>query len=509
VYKHLGQVLPRSATRFGDKIALVIDTKAFSFRDLDRLTNRFANALVTLGVQPGDRVTLYAGNSWEWIVTYYAVLKAGGIINPVNVMLTPREVSFVVNDCGARIIVTSPDRAEFLTELDEPLPVDHIITFGDVPVGSSLALNLLIAHASDSFDSVDREPTDVSTIGYTSGTTGYPKGAMQTHQAVVINAAMTANMHVRTAADTVVTALPSAHVYGNVVLNGSLMTGGTLVLLPRFDAVRAVELIVEHRATIFDGVPTMYMYMLALPELGSYDFSSLTRCAVGGQTMPVAKMEEVEARFGCPLLELWGMTELSGLGSTHPAYGKRKLGSIGINLPYVECRIADMEGASRTLAVGEIGELMVRGPIVMKGYYGNEQATREALEPDGWLHSGDVGYMDEDGCIFIVDRKKDMILTGGFNVYPAEIERVLASHPAVTMCAVGSIPDELKGEIAKAYIVLKQGITASQQEIIQFCRARLAAYKVPRAVAFVEDLPKTSTGKIMRRELRNLDPTCN
>jgi long-chain acyl-CoA synthetase len=288
-------------------------------------------------------------------------------------------------------------------------------------------------------------------------------------------------------------------------MNGSLMTGGTLVLLPRFDTVRALELIVEHRATMFDGVPTMYMYMLALPELRSYDLSSLTRCAVGGQTMPVAKMAEVEARFGCPLLELWGMTELSGLGTTHPAYGRRKLGSIGISLPYVECRIADMADGSRTLAVGEIGELMVRGPIVMQGYYGNERATRDALEPDGWLHSGDVGYNDEDGCIFIVDRKKDMILTGGFNVYPAEIERVLASHPAVTMCAVGSIPDQFKGEIAKAYIVLKQGATATEQEITEFCRAGLAAYKVPRAVAFVEDLPKTSTGKIMRRELGKLD----
>jgi long-chain acyl-CoA synthetase len=505
MYKHLGQVLPISAARFGNKLALVVDERRFTFEQLDRLTNRFANALVNLGVRRGDRVTLYSGNCWEWVLTYYAVLKAGGIINPLNVMLTAREVSFVLNDCGARIIVTSPDRAAVLSDLDERVPVDHVITFGDVPVGSSLALNALLEAESDMFDSVDREPTDVSTIGYTSGTTGHPKGATQTHQAVLINSAMTANMHLRTKFDTVVTALPTAHVYGNVVLNSSLMMGGTAVLLPRFDAVRALELIVEHRATIFDGVPTMYMYMLAVPELGSYDLSSLTRCAVGGQTMPVAKMEEVEARFGCPLLELWGMTELAGLGTTHPAYGKRKLGSIGVSLPYVHCRIAHIEDASRTMPPGEVGELMVRGPIVTKGYYGNEPATMDALEPDGWLHSGDVGYMDEDGCIFIVDRKKDMILTGGFNVYPAEIERVLASHPAVMMSAVGGLPDELKGEIAKAYIVLKAGAIVTEREIIGYCRTRLAAYKVPRAVAFVEDLPKTSTGKIMRRELRNLD----
>jgi long-chain acyl-CoA synthetase len=245
--------------------------------------------------------------------------------------------------------------------------------------------------------------------------------------------------------------------------------------------------------------------MLAHPDLAKFDLTSLTRCTVGGQTMPVAKMEEVEKRFGCPLIELWGMTELAGLGTTFPSHGPHKLGSIGIALPHVEARIADVADASKSMPRGEVGELMIRGPIVMQGYYGNEAATRETIEPDGWLHSGDLAHMDEEGAIFIVDRRKDMINSSGFKVFPAEIERVIAAHPAVAMVAVGGQPDELKGEIAKAYVVLKPRAAADAEEIIALCRKELAAYKVPRAVQFVPDLPKTSTGKIMRRELPKLD----
>ena len=256
---------------------------------------------------------------------------------------------------------------------------------------------------------------------------------------------------------------------------------------------------------MFEGVPTMYMYMLASPDLARRDLSSLTRCTVGGQTMPVAKMREVEERFGCPLIELWGMTELAGVGTTFPVYGPHKLGSIGIALPYCEARIADAADAAKTMPRGEVGELMMRGPIVMQGYWGNEKATRETIEPDGWLHTGDLASMDEDGAVFIVDRKKDMINTAGFKVFPAEIERVIAAHPAVALVAVGGLPDEVKGEIAKAYVVLKPGAAPDAEGILALCREELAAYKVPRLIQFVADLPKTSTGKIMRRELRTLD----
>ncbi|MEL6185736.1 MAG: AMP-binding protein [Myxococcota bacterium] len=221
--------------------------------------------------------------------------------------------------------------------------------------------------------------------------------------------------------------------------------------------------------------------------------------------MPAAKARAVEARFGCELLELWGMTELGGLGTANPSYGMNQHGSIGVPIPFARCKIVDSEDASRELPPNEAGELMIKGPIVMEGYFGNESATREAIEPDGWLHTGDVARMDEHGLIYIVDRKKDMILTAGHNVYPAEIERVVSAHPAVALVAVGKTLDETKGELAKAYVVLAQGKTATAEEIIAHCRESLAAYKVPRQVKFVDDLPKTSTGKILRRELSSLD----
>jgi long-chain acyl-CoA synthetase len=328
---------------------------------------------------------------------------------------------------------------------------------------------------------------------------------MLSHRNVVLNSALTANMHVRTSADTVVTALPCAHVYGNVVMNGAFLYGMTLVLLERFNEAEALNAIQHYKATMFEGVPTMYMYLLNYRELENYDLSSLTRCTVGGQTMPVSKMQDVEARFGCRLLELWGMTEIAGLGTTHPFYGINRHGSIGVSLPYVEARIAAVDDVSQTLPADEVGEFMVRGPIVMQGYYGNEKATVETIESDGWLHTGDLARMDPEGYIHIVDRKKDMILTAGYNVYPAELERVIAAHPAVAMVAVGSQPDELKGEIAKAYIVLKADAKIDEESVLSFCRERLAAYKVPRRVQFVSDLPKTSTGKILRRQLKTLD----
>lgn len=501
----LADILPRGAQRYRDKTALVCGTRTFSFEELSDLSGQMANALRGLGVSTGDRVTLYSQNCWEWIVSYYAIARIGAVANPINVMLTAEEVLFVVKDCGAKVILASQDKGEALLDLKRDSPLEHVVLFGkDVPTGA-VSFDELLRQSQSECGSVDVRGDQLSTIGYTSGTTGHPKGAMLTHNNVLLNSSLTANMHVRTAADTVVTALPCAHVYGNVVMNGAFLCGMTLVLLERFSEPEALDAIQSHRASMFEGVPTMYLYLLNFPKLDQYDLSTLTRCTVGGQTMPVSKMEEVEARFGCPLLELWGMTEIAGLGTTHPFYGVNRHGSIGIGLPYVETCITAAEDASVNLGPNEVGELMVRGPIVMRGYYDNEPATREAIEPDGWLHTGDLASVDYDGYIHVVDRKKDMILTAGYNVYPAELERVIAGHPGVALVAVGSRPDELKGEIAKAYVVAKSGIEVTEDSILSFCRERLAAYKVPRKVQFVADLPKTSTGKVMRRQLKTLD----
>ena len=502
----IGSIPFEAATLYGDKTALILPDRELSFNELNALTNRCANALVNLGVKPGDRVTLYSGNCWEWVVSYYGALKTGAVINPINVMLTPGEVEFVANDCGATVVIASYEKALSIQGVKEKSQVRELIAFGDeaLPEGM-LSFNEMLAGSDDVFRIGDIDPDSLSPIGYTSGTTGHPKGASLSHHNILLNVAMTALMHQRSDTDTVVTALPCPHVYGNVVMSGAIQNGMTLVLHPAFEEKAILQSIQDHRATMFEGVPTMYMFMLNHPELDAYDLSSLRCCTVGGQTMPIPKMEEVEQRFGCPLIELWGMTEIGGLGTTFASNGPIKHGSIGVALPYIEARIADTEDADKTLPAGEVGELMIKGGIVMQGYYGNEQATRDTIEPDGWLHTGDVASMDEDGCVFIVDRKKDMILTAGYNVYPAEIERVVAGHPDVALVAVGSIPDEEKGELAKAYIVPKTGATPDADDVIRYCREHLAAYKVPRAVQFVDDLPKTSTGKVMRRELKTLD----
>ncbi|MFK8021430.1 MAG: class I adenylate-forming enzyme family protein [Pseudomonadales bacterium] len=502
----IGRIPVDAAKQYGNKIALILPDRSLSFNELDTLSNRCANALVNLGLKPGDRVTLYSGNCWEWVVSYYGALKTGAVINPINVMLTPGEVEFVANDCGATMVIASHDKALAIAGVKEKSQVRELIAFGDetLPEGV-LSFNEILAGSDDNFEMGDIDPDSLSTIGYTSGTTGHPKGARLSHRNIVLNVAMTALMHQRSDKDTVVTALPCPHVYGNVVMSGAIQNGMTLVLHPAFEEKTILQSIQEHKATLFEGVPTMYMFLLNHPALDNYDLSSLRCCTVGGQTMPVPKMEAVEERFGCPLIELWGMTEIGGLGATFASNGPIKHGSIGVALPYTEARIADTENASITLPTGEVGELMIKGGIVMQGYYGNEQATKDTIEADGWLHTGDVASMDEDGCVFIVDRKKDMILTAGFNVYPAEIERVVAGHPDVALVAVGSIPDENKGELAKAYIVPKTGTSPNANDIISYCREHMAAYKVPRAVQFVDDLPKTSTGKVMRRQLKTLD----
>jgi long-chain acyl-CoA synthetase len=502
----IGEILPAAAAAHGDRTALVHGGRELSFAQLDSLAARLASGLAEVGIGPGDIVTLYSENRWEWVVSYHAIARLGAVVNPINVMLTPAEVEFVVRDCGAKALVASGSKGTQVLGVRDAPSLSEIVLFDDDAVvdGVSSFADLL-DRGSGELAPAAVDATDLSTICYTSGTTGHPKGAMQSHRAVVLNAAMTALMHVRTERDVVVSALPCPHVYGNVVMNSALMYGLTFVLHTTFVETEILASIERHRATMFEGVPTMYLYLLNHPALDRTDLSSLTRCTVGGQTMAVSKMREVEERFGCPLIELWGMTELAGLGTTHPAYGPNKHGSIGIALPYTEMRIAAVDDPATTLGVGEVGELMARGPIVMDGYYGNAAATEETIEADGWLHTGDLASIDADGCIFIVDRKKDMILTAGYNVYPAEIERVIASHPAVAMVAIGSVPDATKGEIAKAYVVLKDGAVADEQDIIATCRESLAAYKVPRLVQFVTDLPKTSTGKIMRRELHTLD----
>jgi long-chain acyl-CoA synthetase len=501
-----GQILPFAAARRPAKTALVTATRSLTYAELDDLSTRVACGLLRRGVTAGRPVALYGPNSWQWIVAYHGILKAGAVVNPINVMLTPPEVAFILGDCGAVGILTSAAQVESVAGLTGDLPDLRNVISLDAPVAGHESVADLAAEHPGVLPTPPAA-TATSTIGYTSGTTGHPKGAVQTQRAVLLNCALTATVHSRAADDVCVTALPAPHVYGNVVINGTFISGGTVVLHERFDPEQLLDSVGRYRATILDCVPAMYAMMLAHSACDRADLSTVTRSVVGGQTMPVPTMEAWEARSGAHLLELWGMTELSGPATSHTVYAPRVLGSIGVSLPGTEIRVASLEDVSRTAPVGEPGELMARGPLVMTGYFGNDDATKATIEPDGWMHTGDIATMDDAGYFYLVDRRKDMIITGGYNVYPAEIERVVAAHPAVAMVAVGPVPDEIRGELACAYVVLKPGTAATEAEIIEATRGSLAAYKRPRIVRFVDDLPKTSTGKIMRRKLADIPGT--
>ena len=501
----IADILPQAAKKHGDRVALIIDSKRFSFRELDALSNRVANGLVSSGVQPGDRVSLFGPNSWEWLVSYYGIVKAGAVANPLSSMLTADEVQYSITDMGASTVIASPDKGELLRRLQAEGGRFDLVLWDETPAAGTTLLREWLDGASSEFVPRPRLASDLAVICYTSGTTGRPKGAMQSQRAVVGAAVGTALMAARTSEDRVISALPLFHVYGSCVMNAAMMVGSTLIVIPRFNEVVFLSAIAEHRATIMDGVPTAYYYLLAHPDFDKYDLSSLTRCWVGGQTLPAAKSHEFTRRTGCPVHEVWGMTELAGATTANPVYGPNKPGTIGVPYPGNAFRVVDLEDPEKEMPRGERGELMYRGPLVMMGYYNHPQATAETIRPDGWLHTGDIATMDDDGYATIVDRKKDMILTAGFNVYPAEIERVLCMHSAVALAAVGSVPDEAKGELAKAYVVLKPGAEVSRAALIAHCREHLAAYKLPRGIQFVDSVPLTSSGKMMRRLLKDFD----
>ena len=482
-----------AARLWGSQTALITpEERSFTFNQMDGLTSRFAAGLVARGIGRGDRVTLYLPNCWQWVVAYHAIARLGAVVVPANILLTPNEVRYLTQDSGAQALIV-PDEAESLFAT----PVAFVVT----PGGSLGTVSFDAMLDAAPVAPADMSPEDLLAISYTSGTTGKPKGVMLSHGNVAASVMHTATIHVRHKDDRIYSALPFPHVYGNVVLNACFLTGAALVAPRRFDASAALAAIGEHRITLFEGVPTMYYQMLSHAHIDAADLSSLTRCTVGGQTMPIAKLDAVAARFGCPLLELWGMTEVAGPATSHSPYWPARHGSIGLPFPGTEVGVRDLEHPSRDAASGQPGELVVRGPLVTKGYWNHPVATQEALDTEGWLATGDIATRGEDGYLFIVDRKKDMILTAGYNIYPAELEHVLAMHADVGMVAVAGFADEEKGELAHAFVVLRQDAVTTAEVLIAHCRRHLAAYKVPRAIHLVEDLPRTSSGKIMRRAL--------
>lgn len=498
----ISDLVPRAAARFGDAPAFtVLGGATTSFAAIERQVAGFAGWMAAQGICRQDRVALYLPNGLDWIVAYHAIARLGAVVVPANFLLTPHEVAFMLADADARaLILPTGRRAGELA--DAALPPDLLIVAVEPASGRSAL------PSADPVEPADVAPDDLFTLCYTSGTTGRPKGAMLSHANIFASTAHSATIHVRTRGETVLSALPFPHVYGNIVMNAAFLVGMRLVAMERFEAGAVLAAIAQERPALFEGVPTMFYQMLAHPAAAATDFSSLARCTVGGQTMPVSKIAEVAERFGCPVCELWGMTEVSGPATSHSPYWTPRHGTIGLPFPSVELRVADLDDRTRDMPDGEAGELCVRGPLVTRGYWRNPQATAETIDAHGWLATGDIGLREPDGYFRIIDRRKDLIITGGYNIYPAEVEEVLATHPAVAMSAVASLPDEEKGEIAKAFVVLRSGIACDATDLAAHCRRSLAAYKVPRAFAFVDDLPKTSTGKILRRALRGIaDPT--
>jgi long-chain acyl-CoA synthetase len=490
---NLAVIMTASAERRPDRVAFRLDDRTVDYRLLDESSARIAGLLKARGVAPGDRVGVMLPNVPYFPIAYYGILRAGCVVVPMNVLLKEREVGYYLRDSGARLLFAwhgFADAAQQGAADAGGVEVVHV---------EPGAFDQLLAGVEPVRELADRDGDDTAVILYTSGTTGQPKGAELTHDNLRGNAEVTTELFGVTEGDVLFGGLPLFHTFGQTcTMNVSVLAGATLTLLPRFDPSKALEIIERDRVTLFAGVPTMYGALLHHPERERFDVSSLRTCVSGGASLPGELLRAFEEAFGVVIMEGYGLSETSPVASFNRR-DRRRVGSIGVPIEGVEIRIVDDE--DRELPAGDVGEIAIRGPNVMKGYLGRPEATAEAIR-DGWFHSGDMGRIDEEGFIFIVDRKKDMILRGGYNVYPREVEEVLYEHPAVREAAVVAVPDASLGEEVGAAVALKAGAEADADELRAFVKERLASYKYPRHVWFVEELPKGPTGKVLKREIK-------
>jgi long-chain acyl-CoA synthetase len=491
---NLSSLLERAAAQPGH-VALRLDDLTLTYGQLHEAAGRMSSLLAAHGVRPGDRVGIMLPNVPAFPVSFYGALAAGAVVVPMNPLLKSREVAYYLGDSGARVVLAWHAAAGEAAKGAADAGAEAIAVETPDLAG-------LLAGFAPATGDPGRHDQDDAVILYTSGTTGRPKGAELTHAGLVRNAEITARTLLKNdAGDVTMGCLPLFHVFGLTCgLNATVAAAGTLTLLPRFDPARALEIIQRDAVTIFEGVPTMYAAMLHLPAADPAMAASLRVCASGGASLPVEILRGFEEKFGCIILEGYGLSETSPVASFNHPDKVRKPGSIGTPIEGVEMRLIDNEW--HTVPDGEIGEIAIRGHNVMKGYWDKPEATAEAISPDGWFRTGDMARVDSDGYYFIVDRKKDLIIRGGYNVYPREIEEVLHEHPAVAEVAVIGIPHPDLGEEVGAAVALKPGTSATPEELRAFTRDRVAAYKYPRRVWLVDSLPKGPTGKILRREIQ-------
>ncbi len=490
---NLAEILRQAASRYPEQVAVKLDDFALDYALLEQGAMRFARLLQERGIEPGDRVALMLPNVPHFVVAYYGILGAGAMVVPMNVLNRRREVEYYLRDSGAKHLFVWHDFADEARAGAADLGCECT----SVAPGEFEPMLFQIDALKEL---VQREPADGAVLLYTSGTTGTPKGAELTHENLLRNCRASRDLFDLDAGTVVLGALPLFHSFGQTcAMNSCVVAAGMLTLLPRFDPVKALEIIDRDQVSVFEGVPSMYAAMLHVPDHERYDTSTLRCCASGGAAMPVELMRGFEAAFNCQILEGYGLSETSPVASFNHPDRERKPGSIGTPIAGVEMKVVD--DAGRDLPVGEVGEVVVRGHNVMKGYWNRPEATAEAMH-DGWLLTGDLARVDSDGYFFIVDRKKDMIIRKGFNVYPREIEELLYEHPAVREAAVLGIPHDEYGEEVGAAVSLKEGASVTVDEIRDFVREKVAAYKYPRTVWIVDELPKGPTGKILKREIK-------
>jgi long-chain acyl-CoA synthetase len=491
---NLATLLTSSARRRSGATALRLDGREVSYHALDAASARMAALLTARGVRPGDRVGVMLPNVPEFAIAYYGVLRAGGVVVPMNVLLKVREIAYHLADAGARMLLAWHGFAEEAEAGAAAVGVACLfLTPGE--------LQRVLARHEPVRELAARDDHDTAVILSSSGTTGRPKGAELTHANLRRNAEAVVAQHAIDERTVTLGALPLFHSFGQTCsLNATIAAGGCLTLLPRFDPGEALAAIERDRVSLFQGVPTMYAAMLAHPDRARFDVSALRECVSGGAPMPAEVQRGFETAFGCAVLEGYGLSETSPVAASNRSDRPRRPGTIGSPIDGVEMRVVGEDG--RELPVGDVGEIVIRGHNVMKGYWGRPEATAEAIDGDGWFHSGDLGRVDEDGCFTIVDRKKDIIIRGGYNVYPREVEEVLHEHPAVREAAVVGVPHARLGEEVGAAVALAADADGTgPEELREWVRARVAAYKYPRHVWLVAELPKGPTGKVLKREI--------
>jgi long-chain acyl-CoA synthetase len=500
---NLAKNLTATTRAHAGRVAVRVDNAAMTYRALDEASARVAGLLHERGLRPGDRVGIMMPNVAEVPVVYYGVLRAGGVVVPMNPLLKGREVAYYLSDSGARLIFAWHAFADPAREGAAAVGPGQSSTEqaeAELIVVDGVGFPDLLASVTPDFQVVDTDDEDTAVILYTSGTTGHPKGAELTHANLISNTEVSrADIVLAGPDDVIFGGLPLFHVFGQTVaLNVAVAAGACLTLLPRFEAANALRIIADHKVTVFEGVPTMYVALLHQPDRADYDTSALRMCISGGAALPVEVLRGFDEAFGVPVLEGYGLSETSPVASFNHPGRERKPGSIGTPIRDVELRVVDEDG--HEMPQGEVGEIVIRGPNVMKGYWQRPEATAEAIR-DGWFHSGDLAKVDEDGYFYIVDRKKDLIIRGGYNVYPREIEEVLYEHPAVAEAAVIGLSHPSLGEEVAAAVALKPGTAITAEELRDYVKSQVAAYKYPRHVWLVDALPKGPTGKIQKRDI--------